>query len=194
MNAGPASQPGSRGAPGTVRPMGDAALLVEVEGAEAARWLAGALAADRRFAGCDVVSGLDSVLVVLDRAVPELEELEDLVAELTELGGEVRTPAHAAAGPSAEIVLPTVFDGPDLPVVAALAGVGAGELVEELVAAELRVEAVGFSPGFAYLAGLPDFLGRIPRRPRPRAVVPAGSVGLANGFAAVYPQPTPGGW
>jgi biotin-dependent carboxylase-like uncharacterized protein len=34
----------------------------------------------------------------------------------------------------------------------------------------------------------------VPRRPRPRPAVPAGSVALANGYAAVYPTASPGGW
>ena len=53
---------------------------------------------------------------------------------------------------------------------------------------------VGFSPGFAYLDGLPSPLHRVPRRARPRPVVPAGSVAIANGHAAVYPTASPGGW
>ena len=53
---------------------------------------------------------------------------------------------------------------------------------------------LGFSPGFAYLTGLPLELSELPRRPAPRPSVPAGSVALAGGFAAVYPQSTPGGW
>ena len=54
---------------------------------------------------------------------------------------------------------------------------------------------VGFSPGFAYLDGLaPRRCAEVPRRDRPRPVVPAGSVALANGHAAVYPTASPGGW
>ena len=53
---------------------------------------------------------------------------------------------------------------------------------------------MGFSPGFAYLDGLPEPLRAVPRRDRPRPVVPAGSVALANGHAAVYPTASPGGW
>jgi biotin-dependent carboxylase-like uncharacterized protein len=34
----------------------------------------------------------------------------------------------------------------------------------------------------------------MPRRARPRPAVPAGSVALANGHAAVYPTASPGGW
>ena len=51
----------------------------------------------------------------------------------------------------------------------------------------------GISPGFAYLEGLPAALRAVPRRSRP-AVVPAGSVAIANGQAAVYPTASPGGW
>ncbi len=53
---------------------------------------------------------------------------------------------------------------------------------------------MGFSPGFAYLDGLPEALRAIPRRDSPRPAVPAGSVALANGHAAVYPLSSPGGW
>jgi biotin-dependent carboxylase-like uncharacterized protein len=53
---------------------------------------------------------------------------------------------------------------------------------------------MGFSPGFAYLDGLPPALAAIPRRDSPRPEVPAGSVALANGHAAVYPTASPGGW
>jgi biotin-dependent carboxylase-like uncharacterized protein len=63
-----------------------------------------------------------------------------------------------------------------------------------VTARPLTVDVVGFSPGFAYLAGLPAALRRVPRRARPRPSVPAGSVALANGHAAVYPSATPGGW
>ena len=40
----------------------------------------------------------------------------------------------------------------------------------------LTATVMGFSPGFAYLEGLPSPLDRVPRRPRPRPAVPAGSV------------------
>ena len=53
---------------------------------------------------------------------------------------------------------------------------------------------MGFSPGFAYLDGLPGALRAVPRRATPRPAVPAGSVALANGHAAVYPTASPGGW
>jgi biotin-dependent carboxylase-like uncharacterized protein len=44
------------------------------------------------------------------------------------------------------------------------------------------------------LDGLAPELAVIPRRDTPRPEVPAGSVALANGHAAVYPAASPGGW
>ena len=51
----------------------------------------------------------------------------------------------------------------------------------------------GFAPGFAYCTGLPPELA-VPRLDRPRARVPAGSVGLAGEYTGVYPSASPGGW
>jgi KipI family sensor histidine kinase inhibitor len=69
--------------------------------------------------------------------------------------------------------------------------------VEEAVTAhtgtQFSVAFCGFSPGFAYLAGLPARLA-VPRRASPRTRVPAGSVALADGWCGVYPQASPGGW
>ena len=75
-----------------------------------------------------------------------------------------------------------------------MAGCRPDGVVDLVTAARLTVAAVGFSPGFAYLEGLPEELSRVPRRRRPRPVVPAGSIALANGYAAVYPSASPGGW
>ena len=51
----------------------------------------------------------------------------------------------------------------------------------------------GFAPGFAYLEGADDRLV-VPRRETPRTEVPAGSVGLADGYSGIYPRASPGGW
>lgn len=52
---------------------------------------------------------------------------------------------------------------------------------------------LGFTPGFAYLLGLPDAL-HMPRRATPRTRVPAGSVAIGGAQTGVYPRDTPGGW
>jgi inhibitor of KinA len=52
---------------------------------------------------------------------------------------------------------------------------------------------LGFSPGFAYLGGLPSSL-HVPRLATPRKQVIAGSVGIAGAQTGIYPNSSPGGW
>lgn len=55
------------------------------------------------------------------------------------------------------------------------------------------VRMIGFSPGFPYLAGLPDAL-HTPRLTTPRLKVPAGSVAIGGRQTGIYSLETPGGW
>ena len=181
-----------------VVPFGDSAWLVEVDGIEAAQRLASSL--QQEFAASaapiaigDVVVGFRSVVVHVDPLTNDPQRCQSWFAGLD---GSVQTGSEAtdllAAGRRVEI--PTTFDGPDLDEVAASAGLTADAVIELLTGCELRVAFLGFSPGFPYLVGLPPVLEGVQRRATPRTSVPAGSVALAGGFAAVYPQPTPGGW
>ncbi|MCT2141269.1 5-oxoprolinase subunit B family protein, partial [Dietzia cinnamea] len=119
-----------------------------------------------------------------------------------------------AAGGAAEVILDVRYDGPDLHAVADLAGLSTEAFVRTHTAIAWRAAFGGFAPGFAYLvdareldARNPDARGgeqrvhaeprplpTVPRLPSPRARVPAGSVGLADRFCAVYPGASPGGW
>ncbi|MER6985213.1 allophanate hydrolase subunit 1, partial [Streptomyces carpinensis] len=85
------------------------------------------------------------------------------------------------------------YDGPDLADVAALWGIGTGEVAARHSSYTYRVAFCGFAPGFGYLTGLPPHLN-VPRRDTPRTRVPAGAVALAGPYSAVYPRATPGGW
>lgn len=84
-------------------------------------------------------------------------------------------------------------EGPDLPAVAQQVGLEPKALIEALSKLELSVAFNGFLPGFAYLVGLPERF-HLPRRDTPRTHVKAGSVAIAGGYAAIYPQASPGGW
>ena len=55
------------------------------------------------------------------------------------------------------------------------------------------VYAIGFAPGFAFLASVDDRIA-LPRLSSPRKSVPKGSVAIADSQTAVYPQSSPGGW
>ncbi|WP_413110316.1 5-oxoprolinase subunit B family protein [Thaumasiovibrio sp. DFM-14] len=52
--------------------------------------------------------------------------------------------------------------------------------------------AIGFLPGFGFLAELPPSL-QLPRLATPRSVI-AGSVAIAERQTAIYPSDSPGGW
>jgi KipI family sensor histidine kinase inhibitor len=55
------------------------------------------------------------------------------------------------------------------------------------------VYAIGFLPGFAYLASVDERIA-LPRLSSPRKQIPKGSVAIADTQTAVYPQSSPGGW
>lgn len=55
------------------------------------------------------------------------------------------------------------------------------------------VYAIGFLPGFAYLASVDEKIA-LPRLATPRKQIPKGSVAIANTQTAVYPEQSPGGW
>ena len=55
------------------------------------------------------------------------------------------------------------------------------------------VFAIGFLPGFAYLASVDKRIA-LPRLSTPRKQIPKGSVAIADTQTAVYPQSSPGGW
>ena len=83
--------------------------------------------------------------------------------------------------------------GPDIELVAEHCRIGVDDVVSLHSGGDYLVHAIGFTPGFPYLGGLPEAL-RIPRRDSPRARVPAGSVAIGGSQTGVYPVASPGGW
>lgn len=115
--------------------------------------------------------------------------------------GQARWRARIAAlatapddpAPVRDVILPAIYDGPDLDDVAARCGLSIADVIAQHAAATYDVAMMGFAPGFAYLTGLPSTL-HLPRRTTPRTRVPAGSLAIAAGYTAVYPFASPGGW
>ena len=183
---------------GTTRvvPFGDRALLVRTEGMAAAHALAAAIEGqpDDPLPGplAEVVVGFRCVLVVLGPDA-DGDDLDRYTSWLEQLA---QSDAGRLRGPGAGVthILPVVFDGADLEDVATMVGLPSERVVELVTAAPLDVALVGFAPGFPYLTGLPPELVALPRRDTPRTSVPAGSIAVAGGFAAIYPRATPGGW
>lgn len=166
-----------------VRSVGADALLLEVD--DPTRWFTELV--NRREAGelaaVEIVPGARTVLL-------------DGVAEPAVTAETIRgwTPApRADAGPGPLVEIAVTFDGEDLAAVARLWRGDPRSVVDRLCTTELLVAFSGFSPGWAYLSGLPEELA-VPRLETPRPRVPAGSVALADTYAGIYPTPSPGGW
>ena len=99
----------------------------------------------------------------------------------------------AAVNPTMEILIPIVYDGPDLQTVVDHLGLTPTSFIARHLATTFEVEMLGFTPGFAYLSGGPiDW--DVPRRTTPRSRVEAGSIGLAAHYTGLYPLAGPGGW
>ncbi len=178
---------------GAVRLFGDRALLIGVADPAAGRAFGRALQASPDLAGAvEMVGGTATVLVSVLDPDADMDAVRAGVEAV--LAASAETNESPTSEPGRTVTIPCAFDGPDLGEVAARAGCGAGEVVALLTGRPLTVSVMGFSPGFAYLDGLPPELAAIPRRDSPRPEVPAGSVALANGHAAVYPTASPGGW
>ena len=170
--------------------LGDAALAVGTPGARALL----ASLRDSPLPGVqEVVPALHLLTLLFDPLRLDAAELEAaLRARLASL--DLAGPAQADTVRT--LVVPVRFGGevgPDLAWCAAHAGLSEGAFVEALCAAPLEVAFLGFTPGFAFLTGLPPGL-RMPRLDAPRERVPAGSVALGGPWAGVYPSATPGGW
>lgn len=109
----------------------------------------------------------------------------------------VGRPSNAPFHMEAKLVEIPVFyggdHGPDMNVVCEHSGLSPDEVITMHYTAQYRVHAIGFTPGFPYLGGLPEKL-RTPRRDTPRAHVPAGSVAIGGSQTGVYPVDSPGGW
>ena len=170
-------------------PVGLSGWLVQLADGPAAAALAGHLLERRRLGDPDlrdvaeVVAGARTVLL---EGRLERQDVQRLLAGWTAGTGSPGEPARS-------VQVPVVYDGPDLADVAALTGLGPGEVAAMHAEADFEVAFCGFSPGFAYLTGVPEPL-RVPRLDRPRTAVPAGSVALAGEYTGVYPRRSPGGW
>lgn len=119
----------------------------------------------------------------------------DLAARIESyLHGFEASPTESPTSPPArQHEIPVRYDGPDLADVALRTGLTMSEVIARHSGRWYEVYLLGFVPGFAYLGDLDPALV-LPRRPEPRARVPAGSVAIAGAQTGIYPLETPGGW
>jgi KipI family sensor histidine kinase inhibitor len=168
-----------------LRRCGNDAVLVEVDSLDEVAAVHAAVAAADLPGVLELVPAARTVLVSVRPGSNGLARLNDVLAAVD----VHRSPRRDLR----EVRIPVRYDGPDLDLVAATAGLSVDELVELHSGTEYSVAFTGFAPGFGYLTGLPTPLVQA-RLDQPRPAVPAGSVGIAGEFTGVYPRSSPGGW
>jgi allophanate hydrolase len=138
----------------------------------------------------EIVPGKLDLTVAFD---PHAERLGEARVRLVEALRTLAAPPHRTRR---KHVLEAVFSGeagPDLAALAARLGQTEGQIIDSLEHQTLRVDMLGFTPGFAYLTGLDPALVS-ERLANPRARVAAGSIGLITGQVGLYVLEGPGGW
>jgi len=143
----------------------------------------------------DVVPALGGLAIHFDPDHPALSG-DALTAALNTVSDCLKEGLPKPGDVLRTVEVPVCYESefaPDLAEVAALAKVAPEEAVQLHSTSDYRVLMIGFAPGHAYMGGLSPKLA-VPRRAAPRAIVPAGSVAIANDQTVVYPYAISGGW
>ncbi|WP_337060154.1 5-oxoprolinase subunit B family protein [Kineococcus sp. G2] len=177
-------------------PAGDRAWLLEPADPAALTAFARELEQDAPAGVEDVLPAARTALVTLRPGADRDEVARQVLRRWEALptgDGAGTTDDGDGDGDGDVVTVPVRYDGEDLEEVAGLLGVGPAEVVARHTGATWTCAFVGFAPGFGYLRG-PGARLAVPRRAQPRTAVPAGAVALADGWSAVYPRRSPGGW
>ncbi len=174
---------------------GDGAVVVEFGSSVDEALSDRVMALDARIAGAGIegivetVPTYRSLLVAYDPLVIRARQLVPRLAELAKDAGQTATVGRQWA-------IPVCYGGDhgeDLEWVAKVHDMTPQDVISLHAGAIYRVYMIGFTPGFAYLGGLPQVL-HTPRRETPRTLVPAGSVAIGGQQAAVFSVAAPSGW
>jgi inhibitor of KinA len=190
-----------------ITPLGDSALLIQVcerLAPEPETTLREVMRVWRRLEAAslpgvvEVAPAYTTVVVYYDQRKVGDGLCEDIVEWLCgQIADALAAPSGPAVGEMARTIeIPVCYGGacgPDLADVARHAGLTEAAAIERHSSARYLVHCLGFTPGFAYLSGLPAELA-MPRRASPRRKVPAGTVGIGGAQTGVYPLASPGGW
>jgi inhibitor of KinA len=187
--------------PKAIHPLGDCAAYVEFSEAldlevNAAVQRLAAIVHRRALPWIrDVVPALGGLALHFDPDAPGLhgESLQAAANLVSECLQEVDTGVDEAAR---VVEVPVCYEpefAPDIEEVAKRTRLSVEEVARLHAAGDYRVLMIGFAPGHPYIGGLDRKLA-VPRRATPRAVVPAGSIAIANEQTVVYPYAISGGW
>lgn len=124
-----------------------------------------------------------------------IEKVEFIIKKEQSKHG-TQLPSLPTSGSNEILRIPVYYDLEqqwDLKAVAQNCGLTINEVINYHCQQQYRSFALGFTPGFCYLASLPTVL-QLPRKSTPRQKVPQGAVAIAEQQTAIYPHQSPGGW
>ena len=171
--------------------LGDSAWLFKADGTSAERKL-GLILRLRRILESNPIPGVVDIVSSFDTIAVHFNPADGpcVLDHLTSLQLDQAGDGKPSGGNT--FTIPVNYGGSDLQALADERKLSVPEIIALHSGAEYTVAAIGFSPGFPYLLGLPPQL-HIPRHPSPRKV-PAGSVAIAGDQAGIYPFASQGGW
>jgi len=182
--------------PPRLLPAGDSALLIEF-GDEIDPAINAQVHALARTLSEHPLPGLGEPVPTYRSVLLHYDPLQLSFTEVTALAGEALARMKTRPRPEPRVVeIPVCYGGefgPDLEFVARHNDLSPEEVIRLHSTTLYPVYMLGFSPGFAYLGGVPKAIAT-PRLSTPRTEVPAGSVGIAGEQTGIYPIATPGGW
>lgn len=169
-----------------IQTVGSRALIVDLPDLDTVMNWHASLVADPLPHQTDVIAAARTVLITFDSPSATRQAMKTLESFSAE---------DAEKNAPRDIVIDVLYDGEDLDDVADVLGISREAVIDWHTSTTWVAAFGGFAPGFTYCVAEDDADARsIPRRSSPRTEVPAGSVGLAGEFSAVYPRPSPGGW
>ncbi len=171
-----------------IHPVGDDALAIRINDRAQRHALAAALRASGEWR--DVVPGKGEVTVQYDPLSLSPGDARRLLESLTLNNPQAED--HIARSITLHMKMGDA-SAPDLARIAEENGLPVEAFLSRIAASPLIVDMMGFTAGFAYVAGVdPDLLS--PRLSTPRQKVPAGSVGMITGQLGLYALAGPAGW
>lgn len=186
------------------KPLGDYAILIEIDDTIAPdvltrvqQWCYGLEQLDIR----GVIEWVPTYTTICVYYDPHIISYESLLEQLQSLSQTLHQTLHQTL-PTYEqqhtvtLNVPVCYGGdfgPDLSYVADYHQLTEEDVIRIHTEKTYLVYMIGFAPGFPYLGGMSPLIAT-PRLSQPRAVIPEGSVGIAEQQTGIYSLQTPGGW
>ncbi|AWB66225.1 allophanate hydrolase [Saccharobesus litoralis] len=142
----------------------------------------------------DSIASFTSLLVIYDLSAIQAKQAKAYLDQTTQTLNTLDTQQEFEQAKT--LCLPVYYDAlycPDLQAIAEQANLPVEDVIQIHSQSSYRVAAIGFAPGFAYLAEVDKRIA-MPRLATPRKWVPQGAVGIADQQTAIYPASSPGGW